>query len=62
VSKTAHRTLNYYLNEKDGIMASSPISNNLAVVTAYFCFVSKYCQHLLQNLLAKVTELVVLAA
>jgi len=43
-------------------MASSPISNSFAVVTADFCFMSKDCQHLLQNLLVKVTEVVVLAA
>ena len=60
--KIAHRTLNDYFNEKDGMIASSLISNNLAVVTADFCFISKDCQHWLQNLLVKVTELVVLAA
>ena len=59
--KFAHRTLSYYFNEKDGMMASSRISNNLAVVTADFCFMSKDCQYLLQNLLVKITELVVLA-
>jgi hypothetical protein len=62
VLKIAHRTLNYYFNEKDGMMASSPISNGFAVMTADFCFVSKDCQHLFQNLLVKVIELVVLAA
>ena len=61
VLKFAHRTLSYYFNEKDGMMASSRISNNLAVVTADFCFMSKDCQYLLQNLLVKITELVVLA-
>jgi hypothetical protein len=51
VLKIAHRTLTYYFNEKDGMMASSPVSNNLAVVMADFYFMSKDCQHLLQNLL-----------
>lgn len=36
--KIAHRTLNYYFNEKDGMMASSPVSYNLAIVTADLCF------------------------
>jgi len=62
VLKIAHRTLNYYFNEKDGMMASSPVNNNRAVLTADYCFMSKDCQHLLKNLLVKVTELVVLAA
>jgi len=62
VLKIAHRTLSYYFNEKDGMMASSPVANNHAVVTADFCFMFKDCQHLLKNLLVKVAELVVLAA
>jgi len=60
VLKIAHRRINYYFKEKDGMMVSSPISDN--GVTADFCFMSKDCQHLLQNLLVKVVELVVLAA
>lgn len=38
VLEAAHRTLSYYFNVKDGMMASSPLSNNLAVVTADLCF------------------------
>ena len=59
--KIAHRTLNYYFNEKGGMMASSPVSNIHTVLTADFCFMSKDCQCLLKNLLVKVTELVLAA-
>jgi hypothetical protein len=60
VLKIAHRTLNF--SEKDRMMVSSPISNNLAVVTADFYSMSKAGQHLLQNLSVNVIELVVPAA